>query len=259
MVSALVAIEARHLHQIDVIDLYRVAFEILIQPRQLHQSFRKIPDAQELVAEQRMKVVDYMVEADRIREQFIVVFGVGQNRQHADLMHQSTQRRLIRLELGITTTQRITDPGDFQALAPDFAHFLFHHFGTGVENLLHHQADRQVTAVVDAQAGDGGMQVGDFLRRAQQRAVDHFDQARRQRRVTADDFAQLADADFRIFSSLANLQGYFRQCWQNQLIFIDGLNQILLDLIRQFVHLGSLGCCNKCCDQRWISRSRSSS
>ncbi|MNM75692.1 hypothetical protein D3C81_874870 [compost metagenome] len=79
-----------------------------------------------------------------------------------------------------------------------------------MENLLHDQADRQVTAVVDAQAGDRGMQIGHFLGRAQQWAVDHFDQACRQRGITADHFAQGTDADFRVFRGLANLQGHFR-------------------------------------------------
>ncbi|MCY1183533.1 hypothetical protein D9M73_241640 [compost metagenome] len=79
-----------------------------------------------------------------------------------------------------------------------------------MENLLHDQADRQVAAVVDAQASDRGVQVSHFLGRAQQRAVDHFDQARRQRGITADHFAQGTDADFRVFRGLANLQGHFR-------------------------------------------------
>lgn len=79
-----------------------------------------------------------------------------------------------------------------------------------MENLLHDQADGQVAAVVDAQAGDGRVQVGDFLGRAQQGAVDHFDQARRERRIAANHFAQGADADLRIFSGPANLQGHLR-------------------------------------------------
>ncbi len=79
-----------------------------------------------------------------------------------------------------------------------------------MENLFHHQADRQVAAVIDAQASDGRVQVSDFLSGTQQGAVDHFDQARRQRGITTDDFAQTADTDFRVFSSLANLQRHFR-------------------------------------------------
>ena len=47
-----------------------------------------------------------------------------------------------------------------------------------MEDLLHDQPDREVAAVVDTQSGDGGVQVGDLLSGAQQRAVHHFDQAR---------------------------------------------------------------------------------
>jgi len=139
-----------------------------------------------------------------------MVFGIGQDRQHTDLVHQASERCLVRLELAVAAAQRVADARHFQAAAPDVAHFLFDHFGTGVEDLLHHQADRQVAAVVGAQPGDGGVQVGDFLRRPQQRAVDHFDQARRQRGVATDHFAQVADADFRVFGGLTNAQGHFR-------------------------------------------------
>lgn len=79
-----------------------------------------------------------------------------------------------------------------------------------MENLFHDQADGQVAAVVDAQARDCRVQVSDFLGRTQQRAIDHFDQARRQRRIAANHFTQGADTDFRVFSGLANLQSHFR-------------------------------------------------
>ncbi len=79
-----------------------------------------------------------------------------------------------------------------------------------MEDLFHHQADGQVAAVVGAQPGDGGVQVGHFLGRAQQRAIDHFDQARRQGGIATDHFAQVADADLRVFGGLTNFQGHFR-------------------------------------------------
>nr|BFE90732.1 hypothetical protein GCM10020185_12680 [Pseudomonas brassicacearum subsp. brassicacearum] len=78
------------------------------------------------------------------------------------------------------------------------------------KNLLHDQADGQVAAVVDAQSSDGRVQVSDFLGGAQQWAVDHLYQACRESRIAADHFAQVADADFRVFGGPANLQGHFR-------------------------------------------------
>ena len=105
----------------------------------------------------------------------------------------------------MTAAQGVADAGHFQALAPYIAHFLLDHFGAGMEDLLHHQPDRQVAAVVDPQAGDGRVQVSHLTGGAQHRAVDHFDQPRRQRGVTTDDLAQVADADFRVFRGLANV------------------------------------------------------
>ena len=79
-----------------------------------------------------------------------------------------------------------------------------------MEDLLHHQTNRQVAAVVGAQARDGGVQVGDLLGGAQQWAVDDLDQPRRQGGIAADDFAQMTDADFGVFGGLTNFQGHFR-------------------------------------------------
>ena len=146
--------------------------------RQLDQHFRELPDAQQFVANQRVDVFDDMVKGNRVREQFVVFFGVSQNRQHPDLMHQPAQRCLIRFKGGATAAQGVTNAGDFEALTPHITHFVFNHLGAGMEDLLHDQPDREVAAVVDTQSGDGGVQVGDLLSGAQQRAVHHFDQAR---------------------------------------------------------------------------------
>ena len=136
-----------------------------------------------------MDVFDDVIERHRVREQFVVLFGVGQNRQHPNLMNQTAQCSLIRFQLGVASAQGITDASDFQALTPHLAHFLFDHVRACMEDLLHDQPDGQIAAVIDPQARNGCVQVGDFLSGAQQRTVNHFNQAGRQRGVTANDFA----------------------------------------------------------------------
>ena len=69
-----------------------------------------------------------MVEADRVGEQFIVIFGVGQDRQHTDLVHQPAECRLVRLELAVVAAQGVADACHFQAAAPDVTHLLFDDF-----------------------------------------------------------------------------------------------------------------------------------
>lgn len=71
--------------------------------------------------------------------------------------------------------------------------------------MFHDQTNGQVAAVIHAQPGDGGVQVCHFVQRAQERAVDDFNQPRRQRGIATDDFAEVADADFRVFRCLANI------------------------------------------------------
>ena len=78
-------------------------------------------------------------------------------------MHQATQGRLVWLEVAVATAQGVAHARHLQAAAPYVAHFLFDHLGAGVKDLLHHQADGQVAAVVGTKPGDGGVQVGDFL------------------------------------------------------------------------------------------------
>ncbi|MNI43554.1 hypothetical protein D3C73_978870 [compost metagenome] len=187
-----------------------LALEVQVQQRDLYQHVGKLPDSQQLFAQHRVDMVNDVVQADRVGQQLVVIFGVGQDGQYANLVNQPAECRLIGLELRVTAAQRIADAGDFQAFAPDIAHFFLDHVRTGVKNLLHDQANRQVAAVVDAQAGNGRVQVSDFLCGTKQRAVDDLDQSRRQRGVTADHLAQVTDTDFRIFSGLANLHGHFR-------------------------------------------------
>ncbi|MNR03681.1 hypothetical protein D3C85_1195900 [compost metagenome] len=144
----------------------------------MHQLLGKLPDTEDLVAQCRVNLLDHIVQADRVGKQLVVLFGIQQDRQHANLVDQPGQCCLVRLELSEAQAQFITDAGHIQAFRPDFAHFLFNDIGAGVEDLLDHQADRQVAAVVDTQAGDGRVQVSDLGGGAQQRAVDHLDQAR---------------------------------------------------------------------------------
>ena len=76
----------------------------------------------------------------------------------------------------------------------------------------------QVGGVGDTHAVDRHGQVGDFLAAAQQRAVDHLDEARAQGSVVTDFAYQMGDAHVRIFGGFAHAQGHFRQGGENQLI-----------------------------------------
>src|SRR3546814_6620758 len=58
VVGVLVAIQGSDLHQVDVIELFRISGEVQIQPRQLHQSFWKLPHTEQLVPQHRVNRFD---------------------------------------------------------------------------------------------------------------------------------------------------------------------------------------------------------
>ncbi|MNE91344.1 hypothetical protein D3C80_1889450 [compost metagenome] len=95
------AVDGCHLHEVDIIDPLGLTLEVQVLSRQLGQHFRKLPDLQQFVAEQGMNVLDHVVEAHGVGQQFVVVFGVGQDRQHADLVHQPAECGLVRFQLGV--------------------------------------------------------------------------------------------------------------------------------------------------------------
>ncbi|MNY52112.1 hypothetical protein D3C86_1877560 [compost metagenome] len=123
-------------------------------------------------------MVDHMVEADRVGQQLVVFFRVGEDGQHAYLVHQAGQGGLVGHQAGVVAAEHVADAGDLRAFVPDFAHLAVDHVRGGLEHLLHRQAGGQVAGVVDAEAADGHLQVGDFLVGAQQRAVHHLDDPR---------------------------------------------------------------------------------
>ncbi|MCY1177115.1 hypothetical protein D9M73_174120 [compost metagenome] len=151
-----------------------------------------------------MNTLDHVVEADGVGQQFAVLFGESEDRQHADLVHQAGQGRLIRHQARVVAAQCMADAGDFGAFVPHFAHLAIDHVGGRLEHLLHRQAGRQVAGVVDAQAADRSLQVGDFLVGAQQRTIHHLDEPRGERGVVADHATQRLDADIRVFRRLAH-------------------------------------------------------
>ena len=163
MLAAQVALQRGDLDDVDVVDLGRVASEVQILARHDGDRLGKFPGAQDLVADDRVNLLDHVVEADGVGQQFIVFFGVGENRQHANLVHQAGERGLIGHEAGVVAAQYMADAGDLGALVPHFAHLAVDHVAGGLEHLLHGQAGGQVAGVVDAQAADRHLQVGDFL------------------------------------------------------------------------------------------------
>ncbi len=236
MLAAKVALQGGDLDQVGIVRARRVAGEVQVLARDLGDRRGEIPGLENALADQRMDALDHMAQADGVRQQLVVILGVGEDRQHADLVHQSGQGRLVRRQAGVVTGQHVADAGDLGALVPDFAHLAIDHVGGGLEHLLHGQAGGQVAGVVDAQPADRHLQVGDFLRAAQQRTVHHADDARGQRRVVADHLAQGLDADIRVFRRLTDLQGHLGQGRQHQFILIDGADQVLLDFVGKLAH-----------------------
>ncbi|MNN53357.1 hypothetical protein D3C81_1681030 [compost metagenome] len=180
-----------------------------------------------------------MVEADGVGQQLVVLFGVGEDRQHADLMHQAGQGGLVGHQAGVVAAEYVADAGDLRALVPHFAHLAVDHVGGGLEHLLHRQAGGEVAGVVDAEPADGGLQVGDFLAGAQQRAVHHLDDSGGQCGVVADHLGQVLDAGVRVFGGLAHAERHLRQGRQHQFVVVDGLDQFLLDFVGKLAHWGS--------------------
>jgi bifunctional UDP-N-acetylglucosamine pyrophosphorylase/glucosamine-1-phosphate N-acetyltransferase len=181
-----------------------------------------------------------LVEGARVGEDLRVLLGVGEDRQGADAMHQAGEGRLVGRQAGVVAAEHVAHAGDLAALAPDLAHLAIDHVGGGLEHLLHGQAGGQVAGVIDAEAADGHLQVGDFLVGAQQRAVHHLDDARGEGGIVADHPAQVLDADVRVFRRLADPQRHFRQGRQHQLVVIDGPQQFLLYFFGKLAHGCSL-------------------
>lgn len=102
LASAGIADGASNLDDIDVINLLGPAVEVLGQAWQFCQLLRELPDTEDLVAQRGMNLLDDVVQAYRIGQQFVVFFGVGENGQHADLVNQAGEGALIRLEVGET-------------------------------------------------------------------------------------------------------------------------------------------------------------
>lgn len=167
MLAAKVALQGGDLDQVGIVGARRVAGEVQVLARDLGDRRGEIPGFEDALADQRMDALDHVAQADGVRQQLVVILGVGEDRQHADLVHQPGQGRLVRRQAGVVTGQHVADAGDLGALVPDFAHLAVDHVGGGLEHLLHGQAGGQVAGVVDAQPADRHLQVGDFLRAAQ--------------------------------------------------------------------------------------------
>ncbi|MNN82409.1 hypothetical protein D3C81_1993430 [compost metagenome] len=65
------------------------------------------------------------MQANRVGQQLVVLFGIDQHRQRADLVDQAAQSGLFRLELCIATADFVADACHFQAVGPDIAKLLF--------------------------------------------------------------------------------------------------------------------------------------
>ncbi|MDR6357518.1 hypothetical protein Q3H58_004189 [Pseudomonas psychrotolerans] len=187
----------------------------------------EVPRLEDALANLRMDARRHLVEGDGVGQQLFLFFGIGQDRQHADLVHQTCQQGAIGHETGVLLAQRMTDGGDLGALAPDLAHLAVHGVAGGLEHLLHGQARGQIRGVVDAQAADGHLQIGDLLVGAQQRAVHHLDQAGREGRVHGDHPAQFGDTDVRVLGRLSHLQRHLRQGGQHHTIGVYRVKEIL--------------------------------
>ena len=128
-------------HQVAVIGFRVVPVQIQELAGHLRQHRREVPFVQDPVANLWMDVLDDVVEADRVREQLVVLLGVGQDRQYADLVDQAGEGGAVGLERSEAPRQFGAHAGHFQAGSPGLAHAALHGTGAGVENLLDDQAD----------------------------------------------------------------------------------------------------------------------
>ncbi len=245
MLRTHVALQGGHLHDVDVIDLVRFALEIRVLAGDRGDGIRKIPGAQNFLTDAGMDLVDHMVEAEGIRQQRAVLFCVGQDGQDADLVDKAGERRLVWHQAGVVAAEHMADRRDLGALVPDFAHLSVDHVGGGLEHLLHRQARGEVAGVVNAQTADGHLQVVDFSAAAQQRTVDHLDDARGNGGIVPDHLAQRGNADVGVFGSLAHAQRHFRQRRQDQFIVLDRKGQLTLDFLGKGAHVIPL-CVGQC-------------
>src|SRR5690606_36487681 len=95
MLGANQALQNGDLDDVGVVDLGRVAGGVQVLPRHLGDAFGDFPGTQDAVANQRVNPVNHMVEADRIGQQLVVFFGIGEDRQNADLVYQTRQGGLV--------------------------------------------------------------------------------------------------------------------------------------------------------------------
>lgn len=89
---------AGDLHNVDVINLVSLAVQVMNLARQVDQLLRKLPGLEDLVPQHRLELLDHVMQANRVGQQFVVLFGIDEYRQRANLVDQPTQGGLVRLE-----------------------------------------------------------------------------------------------------------------------------------------------------------------
>src|SRR5690606_40024112 len=76
-----------------------------------------------------MNPVDHMIEADGVAEQCAVLLRVGENRQDADLVDQTSKGRLVGRQASEVAAYNMADSRYLGALVPDFTHLAVNRVG----------------------------------------------------------------------------------------------------------------------------------
>jgi hypothetical protein len=105
-------------------------------------------------ADLRPEFVEHMCHHRLAGSETIVFVDLGQDRQGADVMHQTAEHGLLAFELRDAGRQHMTDGGHLQAVVPKLSELPVQGILGGLKDLPHRQADDQASEHLQAQPGD---------------------------------------------------------------------------------------------------------